>query len=193
MQEWSYKMEIHKPLGPGQLLLAEPFMPDENFRRTVVLLCKHDEINGSVGFVINRPIQLTLSDLISMESSVDYPVRLGGPVGTDSIQCIHGFRDIPGTIGIHKNLFWGGDFDVIKKRILQANEPQPNVLFFLGYSGWGANQLKEEIQDSSWIVTPLDDVSLFTLAPDSLWKNILFTMGGPYAEMANYPEDPELN
>ena len=186
-------MEMHKPLGPGQLLLAEPFMPDENFRRTVVLLCKHDEENGSVGFVVNRPIQLTLSDLISIESSVDYPVRLGGPVGTDSIQCIHGFHDIPGTVSIHKNLFWGGDFDVIKQRIIQTEKPNPDVLFFLGYSGWGASQLKEEIQDSSWIVTPLEDLSLFSSAPGMLWKNILLTMGEPYTEMANYPEDPELN
>lgn len=61
---WSYDFEKDKEIVPGRLLLSEPFMFDENFRRTVVLVCSHDNENGTVGVILNKPINLRLNEVI---------------------------------------------------------------------------------------------------------------------------------
>ena len=192
MQDWSYKLEMHKSLGTGQLLISEPFMADENFRRTVVLICEYDSQTGVVGFILNRPVKLKLSDLIDVEENINAPLRLGGPVGTDTIHCIHRFADVPGAIEIAENHFFGGHFDTIKEKLRSHPDAEESSIFFIGYSGWQMKQLHDEIKDNSWIIHPADS-TIFTIPANELWKNILRKMGGVYAQMAEYPEDPEMN
>ncbi|MBS1611181.1 MAG: YqgE/AlgH family protein, partial [Bacteroidetes bacterium] len=60
---WSYEFEKEKDITPGKMLLSEPFMFDENFKRTVVLVCSNDEENGTVGLILNKPINIRLQDV----------------------------------------------------------------------------------------------------------------------------------
>ena len=76
---WSYEFEKEKGLRAGHLLLSEPFMFDENFRRTVVLVCEHTVENGTVGLILNKPINLRLNDVVEGFPAFRGKIFLGGP------------------------------------------------------------------------------------------------------------------
>lgn len=190
---WSYDLEKGKTVGPGQLLLSEPFMFDENFKRTVVLLCEHDEENGTVGLILNKPVNLRMQDVV--EGFPNYHSRLyfGGPVGTDSLQFIHRCgSEVPDSMQIGSNIFWGGNFEVVKQMISDGKIQQGDIHFFLGYSGWGNGQLVEELKDNSWIISTAEADDVF-IAREDLWKSVMNRLGGVYSVMAGYPENPILN
>jgi putative transcriptional regulator len=191
---WSYEFEKSKDLKAGQLLLSEPFMPDENFRRTVVLVCEHTIANGTVGLIINKPINLRLNDI--MEDFPPYKGKafLGGPVGTDTLQFLHALGDkIEGSIQLADNLFWGGDFEQIKQLMLEEKINQNEIRFYLGYSGWTTGQLDGELKGNSWIITPASNKQIFHTPHELLWREVMRNMGGIYSTMAGYPENPTLN
>ena len=97
--------------GPGILLIADPFLKDPNFLRTVVFLCEHKE-EGSFGFVLNRQYENTLNELIPELDEFKLPVFYGGPVQQDTIHFLHQYpEEIPGGIEVLKGVWWGGDFD----------------------------------------------------------------------------------
>lgn len=192
--KWSYEHERNKQIEKGQLLLSEPFMPDENFRRTVVLVCDHNDENGTVGLIVNRPVNLSLQDVVQDFPDFKAPLFLGGPVGTDTLQFIHTLGHlIDDSVHIKDNIYWGGNFEQLKKLILLEKVSARDIRFYIGYSGWGIGQLEEEMKENSWIITPATHHHLFNTDYGVLWKNIMQHMGGVYETMAGYPEDPLLN
>ena len=97
--------------GPGILLIAEPFLKDPNFMRTVVFLCDHQE-EGSFGFVINRAYKHTLDELMNNAEDLKIPVFYGGPVQMDTIHFLHQYPDkIPGSYEVLNGIYWGGEFE----------------------------------------------------------------------------------
>lgn len=191
---WSYEFEKSKELKAGQLLLSEPFMPDENFRRTVVLVCEHTQENGTVGLIVNKPINLRLNDIIQDFPPFKGKVFLGGPVGTDTLQFLHMLGDqIEGSIKLADKLYWGGNFEQIKLLIQEEKIMTSQIRFYLGYSGWSAGQLDGELKDNSWIISPATSKHIFQTPHDALWKEVMRNMGGIYSTMAGYPENPALN
>ncbi len=191
---WSYEFERNKGLNAGQLLLSEPFMFDENFRRTVVLVCEHTVENGTVGLILNKPINLRLNDVVEGFPAFNGKIFLGGPVGTDTMQFLHCLGGkIENSLKLTDNLYWGGNFEQLKE-LMTKGEIQPyEVRFFLGYSGWSAGQLEEEMKDNAWIVTQATSGHIFSTPFDNLWKSTMKDMGGIYNTMAGYPENPTLN
>jgi len=193
-QIWNYEFERDKPIGPGQLLLSEPFMFDENFKRTVVLVCSHDDENGTVGLIINKPINIRLNDVIDDFPEFKGKIYLGGPVGTDSIQFLHTLGSVmEGSIKLTDNLYWGGNFEQLKTMITEGHVKVEDVRFFLGYSGWSPGQLTQEMQDNSWIVAQANTNYIFKGDINTLWRDVMNDMGGLYRTMASYPENPMLN
>ena len=90
--------------GPGILLIAEPFLKDPNFIRTVVLLCDHQD-EGSLGFVINREFRHTLDELMNDAEELKLPVFYGGPVQMDTIHFLHQYPDkIPGSFTVQEGI-----------------------------------------------------------------------------------------
>lgn len=177
----------------GKLLISEPFMSDHQFRRTVVLLVEHNE-EGSVGFVLNRPISAKLPELMEGIPNIDSPIFLGGPVEQDTLHFIHRWEtEIFGTKMIAEELYWGGDFAEITQKLALGIISPKDILFFVGYAGWSAGQLDEEIAQKSWIVAPLEVELLFQNQPENLWRNVLKSLGKEFQVMANYPEDPRMN
>ncbi len=191
---WSYEFEKDKVVKAGQLLLSEPFMEDENFRRTVVLVCEHSIANGTIGLMLNKPVNLRLTDVIEDFPSFKGRVFLGGPVGTDTLQFLHSLGDlIDGSIKLADGLYWGGDFDQVKAMIKNGKITPHDIRFYLGYSGWSAEQLGQELKDNSWIIAQANYKHIFEIPADTLWKDVMKELGGLYDTMSGYPENPILN
>lgn len=181
-------------LSKGTLLIANPFLKDLNFLRTVVLICNHNAAEGSVGFVLNKPFSMHLHQLISEITDHDIPVSIGGPVQTDSLHFIHQYPDlIDGGEEILPGIFWGGNFETLKILLNNESLDKNKIRFFLGYSGWSEGQLNMELSGDSWITTSGTRKLLFDTPPENVWKDALKRMGGEYEKMINYPLDPQLN
>jgi putative transcriptional regulator len=177
----------------GKLLLSEPFSNDPNFKRTVVLLATHNE-EGSVGFVLNRPMDLKLGQVIDEFKGCKLPVWDGGPVQRDSLFYIHTLGDaIPDSIHIIGDLYWSGNFETVKALIKGNKIEEHEIRLFVGYSGWTANQLQDEIKRNSWLVAPASVEVVFGSEREKLWKEVLKSMGKDYSIIANFPENPQMN
>lgn len=191
---WGYEFEKHKKIGAGKLLLSEPFMYDENFRRTVVLICSHDEENGTMGIILNRPINVQLNEVVDGFPFFKAKLFLGGPVATDTLQFLHSMGDeIEGSIKLSEHVYWGGNFEQIRTMINTGSVKADDIRFYLGYSGWAAGQLLQELKSNSWIVAKANYRHVFQSDSNLLWRQIMKELGGIYATMAGYPENPVLN
>lgn len=177
----------------GTLLIAEPFLKDPNFMRTVVFLCDHQR-EGSFGFVLNRLYHHTLDELMQGILELTIPVYYGGPVQMDSIHFLHQCPEkIFGGIEVLNGIYWGGDFETAIT-LLQTGEISNNdIRFFIGYSGWGDGQLEEELQQKSWLTARAVRRIVFHKNNDDLWKDALDLLGSEFEPVKNYPIDPQLN
>ncbi|MFZ1453708.1 MAG: YqgE/AlgH family protein, partial [Ferruginibacter sp.] len=177
----------------GILLIADPFLKDPNFLRTVVLLCEHQEA-GSFGFVLNKQIEQALDELISDLEGHPLPVYYGGPVQMDTIHFLHQYPDlIPESVKVSDNIFWGGNFETVTALLKSKSIDPDKIKFFVGYSGWGDGQLSDELTEKSWLTVQATRELVFNTGFDEIWKNSLKTLGGEYERMIHYPIDPQLN
>jgi len=177
----------------GKLLIAEPFLKDPNFMRTVILLCEHQE-QGSFGFVLNRSYDSTLDELVPELSDLTLPVLYGGPVQTDTLHFLHQYpNEIPGSFKVTEDVYWGGDFNLAVDQIRKGILDTGRIRFFIGYSGWTGGQLEEELKENSWLLTPALSKLVFHQKMEEIWKDSLRNMGGDYEIMINFPVDPSLN
>ncbi|HEX6192682.1 MAG TPA: YqgE/AlgH family protein [Chitinophagaceae bacterium] len=179
--------------GPGILLIADPFLKDPNFLRTVVFLCEHKE-EGSFGFVLNRQYENTLNELIPELEEYKLPVFYGGPVQQDTIHFLHQYpEEIPGGIEVLKGVWWGGDFDKLVELIKKGTIDAAKVRFYIGYSGWSNGQLTDEMKEKSWLTVKATRKLIFHRNYEEIWKDALKQLGGDYEMMINFPIDPRLN
>jgi putative transcriptional regulator len=177
----------------GTLLIADPFLKDNNFMRTVILICRHGE-EGSFGFVLNKLYDLTLEDLFNDMNGYRIPVHIGGPVQMDTIHYIHQYPDLlPDSQEITDEIYWGGDFEILKTLIREGKISDSKIKFFIGYSGWEPGQLDSEMEERSWLTSPCNESLVFKTSTDEIWKSSLKHLGGKYEMMINFPIDPQLN
>lgn len=178
----------------GSLLISEPFLPDPNFERTVVLLCEHNE-DGSVGFVLNKPSILKFDEAVEEVSDFSPTLYVGGPVQQDTLHFIHRTPDdLEGSIQVTDEIFWGGNYEQLITMINTKVIAPEDFKFFLGYSGWAPGQLEEELKQKSWIVinNPTAE-EVFDIEPTILWKQVLNSLGGKFKIISNFPVDPRMN
>ncbi len=181
------------PPAPGTLLVSGPYLADPYFRRSVVLLCMHDD-EGSFGLVLNRPIDMAVSDLMEDMPTVPSSVGIGGPVQSGNLFYLHTLGPrIEGSLKVVDDIHMGGDYDQLRAMLSAAPKLAKHVRFFVGYSGWGADQLNTEIEQRSWLIHPADKRVVMRSRTEELWADTLRTMGPAYAPLANFPEDPSLN
>ena len=176
----------------GRLLVAEPsILNDRSFNRSVVLLTEHNK-TGSVGFIMNKPMKYKMSDLVP-EIDCSFPVYNGGPVSQENLYFIHNIPHlIPESVKIAQDIYWGGDFESVSNLLIKKEITSKDIRFFLGYSGWEANQLAEELTEDSWKVME-NSYSNILSTSSSIWKNKLIELGGEYQIWANAPKNPSLN
>jgi putative transcriptional regulator len=174
----------------GRLLVATPDLRDPNFSRTVVLMLEHGD-EGALGVVLNRPIDLSVADVLpdwSELSSAPGCLFVGGPVAPSAVIGL-GRGDGP----VFQPLFDGlGTLDLD----LDPAEYAPTMSglrVFVGYAGWGPRQLEQELAAGGWLVLDLVATDPFTADPSQLWPAVLRRQGGRIAMFASAPEDPSTN
>ncbi len=178
----------------GVLLVAEPsIIGDVSFNRSVVLLAEHNE-NGSVGFILNKPLEYTLQDFIP-EVTSQLTVYNGGPVEQDNLYFIHRVPElVPDSVEISNGIYWGGDFDAILDLLKTDQLNKDQIRFFLGYSGWASEQLDQELEVHSWVVIPNQYKNdIIGKSNDDFWKEKMIEFGGDYLLWSNAPENPNYN
>ncbi len=165
----------------NQFLIAMPGLEDPNFFHSVTYICEHNE-QGAMGIVINQPTDLTLKtvldhmDIEADDKAAEIPVFHGGPVQTDRGFVLHSpagawSSSMPVSEGVQVTT---------SRDILEAmarHEGPKDVLVALGYAGWGAGQLEQEIADNAWLTTPADLDILFRLPPDQRWQAAAARLG----------------
>jgi len=178
----------------GTLLIAEPFLKDPNFSRTVILLCEHKD-EGSFGFVLNRYAENTLEELMpDRAAGLGLPIHYGGPVQKDTLHFLHQCPDrIPGGFEVADGVVWGGDFETAVQLLRSGEIDQGKIRFFVGYSGWSGGQLDSEMKEKSWLTVAAKRNLVFQPEASDIWKESLRLLGGEYEMMINFPIDPSLN
>ncbi len=179
----------------GSILIAEPFLSDKYFERSVVLLVEHNNNQGTMGFVLNKKMPEKMNDFFPELKVVDdIPIFRGGPVGLDKLYFIHTLGSIiPDSYEVINGVYFGGDFDVVKSYIEKGNPVEGKIKFFLGYSGWEQEQLNNEITIHSWLVGKTEETKVMKSEGELFWKKSLGDLGGQYKSWANFPKRPFLN
>ncbi|MBS3738380.1 YqgE/AlgH family protein [Mesohalobacter halotolerans] len=178
----------------GDILIGKPsILGDITFNKAVILIADFND-EGVVGFMINKPINEDLQNLIP-EVKKDFKVFDGGPVERDKLFFIHTVPElISGGIKITEQIYWGGEHREVIHLINQNIINEAQVKFFLGYSGWSSNQLQDEIKDQVWILK--DDIShdeVVKCKDSSFWNKTIKSLGGDYLIWANAPDNPNYN
>lgn len=187
-----FKIESHILPKQGRIIISEPFLSGNYFNRSTVLLVEHSK-EGAVGFILNKSVDFPIHEFLNEFPDFDSNVYIGGPVSTNVIYFIHTLgRDLPGSIKVKDNLFWGGDLDKLKNLIRAGKASCNQVRFFLGYSGWGKGQLEREITENSWLVSETSVDSIMS-SNENFWAECVSKLGGKYSLWKNYPEDPNWN
>lgn len=177
----------------GRLLVSGPYLTDPYFRRTVVLLCAHDH-EGSFGFVLNRFVDMDIANIMEDMPSLEGRVSIGGPVQSGNLYYLHTMGDrVEGSMCVVDGVHMGGDFEQLRSLLATDPELAKQVRFFVGYSGWGADQLTKELDERAWLIARGTRRSIMNTRFTDLWGDTLRGMGKRYAPLANFPDDPSLN
>jgi putative transcriptional regulator len=184
----------------GRLLVATPVLGDPNFRRAVVLIVEHEDTEGTLGVVLNRPTKIPVGQVLEQwtELATDPSVLFrGGPVAQNSALAL---AMVPGK---EEPLGWralDGAPALARLGLLDLDAP-PRLLapaitslrVYAGYAGWSPGQLEAEIDEGAWFVLPAEPGDVFAAEPEQLWRTVLRRQEGDLAFLATYPDDPGLN
>lgn len=189
-----FNFQNNKEPKPGVFLLSEPFLDSDYFRRSVILLCEHNE-EGSFGFVLNNFIEQKFDGLPDPVLATNSEISVGGPVEVSNLYFIHTFGNlVPESTELLDGIYLGGDYDTLKNLLQNHPNPEKHVRYFLGYSGWDKNQLDREIEEKSWIVCEPKNTSLIMdTKKKDLWETCLRLLGGKYKIFAQFPINPNNN
>ena len=185
------------PVKPGDLIVAEPFMRDKWFGRSVVLILDNEKDKGSSGLVLNNLVSATLSEVVSDVRTQGVPVYCGGPVGHDRLFFLHTLGDtiIPSASEIAPGLWIGGSFHAAVEYVNSEYPHEGTIRFFVGYSGWSSHQLDGELREKSWAVTTnhFSPQLLLTGEGGKYWHKIVSGLGAEFRPWLIIPQDARAN
>jgi len=177
----------------GCYLIAEPFLGDPNFERSVILIVSHDE-EGTVGLNLNKKTSYTMREALVNFPKIEVPLYEGGPVMNDNLFFLHNRPDlVKNGVLVNKNLYWGGDYNSLFQAIEQEYIQRNEYRFFSGYAGWGAGQLMGEVQDKSWIIVSNEGYDVLNYQVQNIWSDLIKSLGGDYPLWAQAPKNPDWN
>lgn len=177
----------------GDLLLSEPFLMDNHFTRSVILVCEHNA-EGSFGLILNNSLDLELHSIIDNFPPVEVSVGFGGPVERNQLFYIHKFNAIEDSAELGNGFYIGGDYTQIIEGLKSNALEKKDIRFYIGYTGWSAGQLEEELLEKTWIVLQCpDNFDFSNYSEDHMWKELVTLKGGKYKRMAEYPINPADN
>jgi putative transcriptional regulator len=159
----------------SQLLIAMPSLADPNFAQTVTLLCEHSE-RGALGIILNRPLNMNLGEVLDQlglpggeDPLREQAVLRGGPVQTDRGFVLHppGERAWDSTLEVSASLHVTTSRDVLEAIATGAGPARAAMA--LGYAGWDAGQLEDELLQNAWLTVPFDDSIVFEVPVEQRW------------------------
>lgn len=183
---------MEREITKGKFLIAMPVLSDPNFRQTVILLCEHGS-DGSLGLVVNRPMNVEVSALIENFPDLADAGRVysGGPVNQNGMLILCQRQADSQNQGILKDVFLVTDLAGLEKPgELESNK---NVRCYLGYAGWAPGQLETEMQAGAWRLVMGDSQLIFNANPAAVWREMMSRMGKEWAIYASMPPDPSSN
>lgn len=175
----------------NQLLVAMPALADPNFAHTVTLICEHSD-RGALGIVVNQPLEMTMAEVLAQlalttEDALlrDMPVLRGGPVQGDRGFVLHepGPQEWDSTLPVSGTLHVTTSRDVLAAMARGAGPARAVVA--LGYAGWEAGQLEEEVRQNAWLTVPCDDAILFDLPFEQRWQAAARLVGVDLARISH--------
>jgi len=163
----------------GNFLIAVPGLEDPNFKKTVILICEHSK-EGAFGLIINKVLMNSYKPLLSAfeieKTSVDLPIYYGGPVKPDQGYVIYSpFDEKYGAIRVADTIAVTASKEILHD--IAAGKGPTRYMLALGFSGWAANQLEEELIMDSWLVAPLNYEIIFGMPAGDRWKESAGTIG----------------
>ncbi len=170
----------------GKILLAMPSIDDPRFDQSVIYLCSHGE-DGAMGLVINQVLpgidMVELIEQLNIEKDMTHKADLlsmdvlsGGPVDSSRGFLLHSLDfNMKDTLIVNDNIGITGTIESLEA--VATGDGPKDRLFILGYAGWSAGQLEEEIQNNVWLVTEPDRAMLFDTHPEEKWKKAIDDMG----------------
>ena len=172
----------------GQFLLAMPGLSDSNFSRTVIYICAHNR-NGAVGFILNRPQSISFCELmVQLEliddddaatlpsSAIELSVQTGGPVETGRGFVLHSDDyHSEATLPISEDLSLTATVDIL--RAITKDKGPKKATMMLGYSGWGAGQLENEVSANGWLTCPAVNDIIFSDDLDTKYERAFASIG----------------
>lgn len=177
----------------GDILIAKPFLQDGHFKRSVIYLCDNNQ-EGSLGFMINKPIGMILSDLFPHLKHANFPLFEGGPVSPNQLFYTHTLgQKLSNSQHVVDDVYWGGDFFELSKLIEDGEVTSEQIRFYIGYSGWSPGQLEEELESDMWFTVEENHTTLVQKKTDELWGIELIKINPSYKVFSDYPYDPSLN
>ena len=186
----------NKQYGKGSLLIANPVLPDPNFSRTVILLCNHND-QGSFGLVINRSTQLKAPDLFSdidILRSYNTKIYMGGPVSQSMVFYLYrSAKDVIDLDKICSGVHLGSNLETLESLYLDIENPEENIRFYLGYSGWSDGQLDGEMEQNSWLVQDANEQFVFLDSENLIWPKAVNSLGEKYQYLTKAPVNPQWN
>lgn len=167
----------------GKLLIALPGMSDPRFDRSVIFVCAHSLDSGAMGLCINKPLGLNFRELIEKldidvePQTPDFPILYGGPVDTGRGFVLHSndYESDKSTLPISEDVSLTATLDILRA-IANGKGPRKSV-FALGYAGWDAGQVEEEIRANSWVHCDADAELLFGDAAEGKWAAAITKLG----------------
>jgi putative transcriptional regulator len=171
----------------GSLLLAHPVLRDPNFRRTAILMSTHGP-EGAMGVVLNRPFGKRLGELkgdFALGPLASTPIFNGGPVQTEQL-ILAAWQSREDTFQLH----FGIDPD---KAVQLLSDETTRLRAYLGYSGWSAGQLEDELKSGTWIVASPPADLFERPMQEALWRSLLADEGDEWRLMADEPDEPDKN
>jgi putative transcriptional regulator len=158
-------------LAPGTLLIASDKLGDPNFAETVVFIIRRDSIEGTLGVVLNRPMELTLAKAFPSLRANSDPVYEGGPVSPDAVQALLRSSTKPGDAERITSDVYAVAHKALLEKSITEHVPHAKFRVYLGYAGWGPGQLENEIRQGAW--TTMHGVRyVFDQEPASLWPRL---------------------
>ncbi len=165
----------------NQLLIAMPDLIDPNFFQSVTLICEHDE-NGAMGIVINQPLNLSFTELLK-QLDIEFPENLpeatvfaGGPIQEQAGFILHSAEgEWQSSIRINESLCLTSSKDVLNA--IGSGQGPEKATLLLGYAGWGAGQLEQEIMQNAWLTAPVSSEIIFDIAVEKRWSAAAQSIG----------------
>jgi putative transcriptional regulator len=175
----------------GQLLIASPRLVDPNFVRSIVVMVQHND-DGALGLIVNRPLQTTIKEVcekaLDIPCEVDGALHQGGPC-EGPLMVVH-THETASDVEVFPGVYFTTDREKIEW-LMSHNDGA--IKFFVGYAGWAAGQLENELETESWLIAPADARVILDGDVEQWTKLMTQLTLGKWIDPERIPEDPSLN